>query len=179
MMTTPIKQRGAALFTALVFLIILTLISITAMRSSTMELRMANNEQEHRLSLQSTQSANDAVLDSNSISISGTGDIYCYGFGYTPDCVATGSEQVRNTDLGTSAGVDSDNFVRVTIHDSAPCPRSLSITDKGDDSFHDTGEGGTVGNCAFFSLESLYDKTDKRGGRAETREGYIRLVPTN
>jgi type IV pilus assembly protein PilX len=178
MMTNAINQRGAALITALVFLVIITLISVTAMRSSTMELRMASNEQEHRLSVQSVQSANDLVLAANSISISSAGDVYCFGFGYTPSCTATGTGSVQNMDVGVSAGVDEDNFVRVTIHETSPCPRSLSITAVGEGSQYDDGSG-SQGNCAFFSLESSYDKTDKRGARTETREGYIRLVQNN
>lgn len=49
------RQRGAALFVALILLVILTLIGVTAARLQTVEERMAQNDDNYQLAMQSAQ----------------------------------------------------------------------------------------------------------------------------
>lgn len=163
------KQRGAALLVALIFLIILTLLSVNAMRSSTMELRMAGNEQERRIGFDSAQSARDAVVASNQIAVTNIGDVICFGFSTSPNC--TGSN-TSNVTLSTANGVGTENSVRTTLAAIASCPRSSGNSYGGDSSFNT----GAPGGCAYFAVESTYDATDRRGGRVATQEGYIKLL---
>ncbi len=51
------RQRGAALFVALILLVILTLIGVTAARMQTVEERMAQNDDNHELAMQSAEAA--------------------------------------------------------------------------------------------------------------------------
>ena len=51
------KQTGAALFTCLVLLVILTLIGVTAMTSSTLQERMAGNTLNNQLAFQAAEAA--------------------------------------------------------------------------------------------------------------------------
>ena len=55
-------QRGIALATALIFLVVITVLGLVAVRSSTTELRLASNEQVRVEALQTAQSVVDAVL---------------------------------------------------------------------------------------------------------------------
>lgn len=55
-------QNGAALLVALSFLVVITLISLTAMRSTTTELRLANNNEERVAAEQMAQSAIDSIV---------------------------------------------------------------------------------------------------------------------
>ena len=55
------SQRGAALITALVFLGVITLLSVTSMRESTMGVRMAQNEEARLSGIQSAQALTEAV----------------------------------------------------------------------------------------------------------------------
>jgi type IV pilus assembly protein PilX len=48
-------QRGAALFVTLIFLLIITLIAVTAARMQTVEEQMARNDDNHQLALQSAE----------------------------------------------------------------------------------------------------------------------------
>lgn len=169
MKNLKMKQQGAALLVALIFLIILTLLSVHAMRSSTMELRMAGNEQERRIGFDSAQSARDAVIASNKIPVGNIGDVTCIGFGTAPGC--TGSNET-NVTLDTGVGVSSDNFVSATLDAIAACPRKSGNSASGDSSFNT----GAPGGCAYFTLESRYDATDRRGGRVDTQEGYVKLI---
>ena len=49
------QQRGAALFVALILLVILTLIGVTAARLQTVEERMAQNDDNYQLAMQSAE----------------------------------------------------------------------------------------------------------------------------
>ncbi|MFN2301843.1 MAG: PilX N-terminal domain-containing pilus assembly protein, partial [Gammaproteobacteria bacterium] len=60
---TANRQRGAALITALIFLVIITMLSLTAMRSSMMELRQASNDETRVAAFESAMAVLDAVLD--------------------------------------------------------------------------------------------------------------------
>jgi type IV pilus assembly protein PilX len=57
------RQRGAALFVSLILLLVLTLIGVTAAQMQTVEERMALNDDNHQLALQSGEAV---LLDSES-----------------------------------------------------------------------------------------------------------------
>src|SRR5689334_12466810 len=54
--STMNRQRGATLFVGLMFLLILTLVAIIAMRSTTLELKMATNQSQHQSAFQLAES---------------------------------------------------------------------------------------------------------------------------
>ena len=56
------RQGGAALVVALLILIVITLLSLSAMRTGALEVRMAANQQERIEAFQTAQAAVDAVL---------------------------------------------------------------------------------------------------------------------
>jgi type IV pilus assembly protein PilX len=61
---TPARERGAVLIVALLFLVILTMLGVTAMSSTTMEERMAGNTRDSNLALEAAEAAlRDAVRD--------------------------------------------------------------------------------------------------------------------
>ena len=55
--TTSDGQRGSALVVSLMILMVMTILGITAMGSTTLEERMANNNRQHQLAFQSAESA--------------------------------------------------------------------------------------------------------------------------
>ena len=58
------RERGAVLIVALVFLVILTMLGVTAMTGTTMELRMATNARDHAVALAAAEAAlRDAEYD--------------------------------------------------------------------------------------------------------------------
>lgn len=67
------RQRGVALITGLIFLVVLTLLGITAARMSSLEERMSGNTRDRSLAVQAAEMAlRDAELDiSNSGRVSG------------------------------------------------------------------------------------------------------------
>lgn len=54
---SPIRQAGAALITGLIFMVILTIIVIAALRSATLEERMAANALNRQIALQAAEAA--------------------------------------------------------------------------------------------------------------------------
>lgn len=56
------KQRGAALFTALIILVAITLISLASLGTTMLELKMAGNEESRMVSFQMAQAAVDNVI---------------------------------------------------------------------------------------------------------------------
>lgn len=169
------KQDGAALFIALVFLVIITLIGVTSMRTSTLELLMAVNEQSRRLALDSAASATDAIVHSNDIKIGSDGDISCFRFGTSPDDLPAGITCTTDTTLSDGPGYGDDNIVLVTMQGMGNCPPSVSSSARGSSSLRTSGSS-SIGGCAYYTINSSVDATERRGGRAATREGFIRLA---
>lgn len=62
---TTDSQRGAVLVTALVFLVILTLLGITSMSTNTLEERMAGNSQDANRAFQAAESGLSAAFNSD------------------------------------------------------------------------------------------------------------------
>ncbi|HIP53703.1 MAG TPA: pilus assembly protein PilX [Chromatiales bacterium] len=56
-MNIPVKSRGAVLITGLVFLLILTLLGLSAMQSTTLEQRMAGNSLDSNIAFQAAEAA--------------------------------------------------------------------------------------------------------------------------
>lgn len=71
--TPPLRrQHGAVLIVALLFLVILTLLGLTAMSGTTLEERMSGNSRDMNIALQSAEAAlRDARRDINRLPISG------------------------------------------------------------------------------------------------------------
>lgn len=68
------RQGGAVLIVTLMFLVILTLLGVTAMTSTTMEERMAGNTRDSAIALQAAESAlRDARRDISNLPVTGTG----------------------------------------------------------------------------------------------------------
>lgn len=179
MMNTSKQQQGSALFVALMFLVVITLLSITAMRSSTLELSMASNEQSYRIGADSVQSAVDRVIGLNERA----NTTACYLFGsHAQDDVATIRDQhncVNIQELLQSPGINVRNLVVTIPQGNAPCPvgtaTSLSLRHHDMDASGPGTSGG--GSCFFWNLLSDYDAREQRGGRVTTEQGTFRLQP--
>lgn len=161
------RQQGAALVTALVFLIIITAIALSSMRSSTQELRMAVNAEEKLGAAQRAQALSDAV-SANPASTPVVGDVgrrVCTPFvaGNVPCHDYT---LILPADVSTVIPAADNRFVAVERlgAETRPCPRGIGVS---------LGEFG----CAAFRVHSQYDGSANRRGRADVNEGVLVLVP--
>lgn len=159
---TPRHQNGAALVTAMLFLIVITLLSITGMRSSTLELRMASNEESRVQALENAQAAVDAVVNNlNNFPVAGTA-------GYTICANTTGCNASAATDLTAAPFDAAENTVVITRvgSDSLPPPRGLETS-------------ATAVSVSIFTIDSTVDRSASAGGRVRLVQGLARLVPQN
>jgi len=163
-------QQGAALFTALMFLVVLTLISLAAMRSSTLEMRMATNDEARLTAFQRTQAVVDATIgETDNIKVVGAvGRRTCTGAGPADapdglDCDAYGINLADDTyDDDVNDGLIKVAVTRLSPAE-APAPRSL-------------GTSAAVYSVANFKVDAAYDGTDDGLGRGRIVEGVMVLV---
>jgi len=143
------KQHGAALLVALSFLVVITLISLTAMRSTTTELRLASNNEERVAAEQLAQSAVDAVMSNPN------------------NFVVTGVEGTEDDSitLDTNAVSEFTNAdITITEGTTANPPRGLGVSAE---KFQGT----------MFHIDGEYDNLDGGRGQAFIGQGIVLLVP--
>jgi Tfp pilus assembly protein PilX len=146
---TMSKQNGTALLVALSFLVVITLISLTAMRSTTTELRLASNNEERVAAEQMAQSAVDAVMSNPN------------------NFVVTGVEGTEDTSvtLDTSAVSEFAHAdIAITEGTTANPPRGLGVSAE---KFQGT----------MFHIDGSYNNLDNGRGQAFIGQGIVLLVP--
>jgi Tfp pilus assembly protein PilX len=159
-------QRGVVLVSALILLVIITLLSMSAMRVSITELRMAGNQETSVASFQSSQALSDAVIDATASTpvIGDPGYTICTGAG--ANC------NIENWRLPTGMYTDQMNtgVMNAVITRLSPAlrppPRGL-------------GSSADKFSAAAFSITSTFDMADQGLGRDTVVEGVLVLVPTN
>lgn len=153
-------QRGVALAVGLLLLLLLTVISVTSMRSSIFELQMARNEESRISAFERAQSIIDAIISDISNMIgSEIGDTNCTTnvAGCTSDSVSIADEiMVAPHDARTAAIVTYTSCLDTV-------PRRLNVSEDEFDS-------------AQFSVESRYDATADRQGRSALVQGVMVII---
>jgi hypothetical protein len=159
-------QNGAALIVALLFLVIVTLISMSNMRTTTLELQMAGSHQLQMEAVERAQSVVDGTLDqtTNFVVIGGAGYTNCTVNLPSADC----DEQTLTLPSAapfqsTVTDAVSAKVVRLSPDVIRP-PRGL-------------GSSITAFDAATYAVRGHYDETSLGFGRAEVVQGYMMLVP--
>lgn len=157
------EQRGSVLLISLVFLIILTLGATTTMRTSSLELRMAGNEEMRVATSEMTQSIVDEVVGNpdNLIVTGGVGFINC-----TPNVAGcTENSVVVDPNLLPTAEA---NKAEVVVERLAPAltPAPRGINSSADAFF-----------AARFEVDVNYDGTVDNEGKSGIVQGVLVLVP--
>lgn len=181
---TPQHQHGIALATALIFLVIITVLGLAAVRSSTTELRLANNEQVRVEALQRAQAVVDSVIsvDSNFPINGNTSYKICYDSGASGNqvsCPAADASLVLPEQSGapsatTPAGECDPNAgifktgvyaeARRLPPEDVPVPGNLFTSM---DKFH----------TAAFAVRGQYACGNTGLGSADIEQGLLKLVP--
>jgi PilX N-terminal len=158
------RQRGAILVIALMFLIAMTLFTLSSMRSSNIGLHMAQNEESRITAMQAAQALADAIAaNPASTPVIGT-------TGYTACTV--GQQNCDRYDLPISdsvlAGEIASNYISARVErfgpEFRPPPRAVESSI---DKF----------SSASFRVTTIYDRADEGLGRQQITEGVIVLVP--
>lgn len=171
------QQHGAALATALFFLVILTMLGLAAMQVGRTDLRLALNEERRVDALQTAQSALDSVLDteSNLQVLANAGQVQACAAGDELDLDDLEDEQgfscpsdAAALSLGSSYFSDYlyASVRRDTIGDSDLAPVSALRQ----------GDSGEHFRLARFTITAGYDRSADRLGAAEVQQGIYRKV---
>ena len=157
------SERGAALVTALVFLGVITVLSITSMRESTIGVRMAQNEEARLSGLQDAQAMTEAVVSTPAATpvIGGAGFTICTAG--EAGCNVYGVPLPVTVANEVAAGHLSARIQRLTPPLKPP-PRVLESSI---DKF----------SAASFQVAATYDRSNEGLGQLQLVEGMIVLVP--
>jgi len=170
------KQKGVVLIVALVFLLLMAVISTTVMQTSVLEVRMAGNEQFNAEAFQKAQALTNAVT-ANGGNFVVTGDVgyrLCGtatkdsdGNVITADCDAT-SVTVDTSVANAPSGVGVDYYAeRIGPLIGTQNVRSSEGEAWGANSF----------NVAYFKVVGSYDGVSSSLGTAEVEQGVaVRLA---
>ncbi|MBL4819566.1 MAG: hypothetical protein JKY98_01065 [Gammaproteobacteria bacterium] len=159
----PTIQRGSVLLMAMVLLLILTLAATTTMRTSTLELRMAGNEQSRVETFELTQSIVDEVVG-NPDNIRVNGDIgYVNCTSNVTGCSA--NDVAIDTNLLPAAKAGN---AAVIVERLAP---ALTPPPRGIDSSADAF------SAARFEVDATYDGNADNEGRVGLVQGVLVLIP--
>lgn len=155
-------QTGSILLVSLVILIVLSIMGLTSMRSSQLELRMAGNEQVQVVAHQAAQSLIDMVVDNPATTpvIGDVGFVLCSDGNTNPDCnmfTISSAEAVGAmvNDMNTSHLSASAELTAI-----GPPPRGSGFSA---DLF--------VGN--HYAVNAVYDRSDEGLGRSSITQGVI------
>ncbi len=160
----PKRQHGAILVIALMFLVAITLYTISSMRSSNIGLFMAQNEESRVAAEQAAQALADAIVASPaSTPVVGTS-------GYTA-CTA-GETGCNRNDLPVNdpvlAYAVANDHIQARVERTGtifrPPPR---VVETSIDKF----------SSASFRVTTTYDRVDEGLGREQVTEGVLVLVP--
>ena len=158
------KQSGAVLMIALMFLVAITLITISSMRSSNIGLHMAQNEESRIVAEQAAQALADAI-------VANPGSTPVIGVtGFTACTV--GEANCNRNDLPVNNAILADavasSHISTRVERSGlafrPPPR---IVESSIDKF----------SAASFKVTTTYDRTADGLGRRQVNEGVLVLVP--
>lgn len=161
---SPGKQRGAILVIALMFLVAITLYTISSMRSSNIGLFMAQNEESRITAEQAAQALADAIVASPaSTPVVGVA-------GYT--ACTPGESGCNRNDLPITnpvlAYAVANGHIEARVERTGtlfrPPPRAVETSI---DKF----------SSASFQVITTYDRVDEGLGREQITEGVLVLVP--
>jgi len=153
------QMSGTALVTALVLLVALTIVSLSGMQATSVQLQISGNDEATVEAYQIAQSAVDAVLEDTpgNLAVGNENIKVCAVPG--PDC-----DQVALTLNGTMFGSEGIQ-AKVELLNSNVKLR--------------TGKGGNSVKqfkYAAFKISGQYDATSNNRGRATVVQGFYRLI---
>ena len=165
--TVKSKQTGAVLFTALIFMVVMTVIALASIRSSTLELRMSLNEETRVTAFQRAQALSDSIMFAPGTTpvIGAVGYRICTA--NVPAINCDHPDPITIPDADVQADIDAGYLGAVVERlgsERRPPPRGIeSSVDKF--------------GAATFRVESTYDREAEGLGRSDLNEGIMVLVP--
>ena len=177
-----LRQTGSALLVSLLILIIITILSLSAMNSSMMQQRMAANFQAEMEAFEYAQSIMDVILNENHFEVKSPdsdGDDFEE---YTSCYSSSGSTDIddsRGNDCNDATSIDS--YLSSILSDNLHVSNSTAVTAEiaqfgelaGFRSKFDKGSSAGSFSYISFEVRAAYDDTANSYGKSEVVQGYI------
>lgn len=164
------RQRGAALATALLILIVLTLLGLAAMRSSRLELKLSQNAESRVNARQSAQAIADGItqIDANLAIGSGPGFLACY----RPASGIAQPDSLPFSCAAPSLPAPADEALRAYSYARVQreAPEFLTTA-----TLRGAGNSGRSYDYARFTVTGGYDHGREGFGAAEVEQGVLKL----
>lgn len=160
----PVRQDGAILIITLVFLVAITLLTVSSMQSSNVGLYMAQNEESRITAEQGAQALADAIVSNPSATpvVGGSGFTVCT---VGESGCNSADLPIVNPVLATSV---ANGHISARVQRTGalfrPPPR---VVESSIDKF----------TSASFEVSTTYDRSDESLGRQQIVEGVLVLVP--
>ena len=158
------QQRGAVLVVALMFLVAITLLTISSMRSSNIGLHMAQNEESRIAAIQSAQALADVIVANPAATpvVGKSGFTAC-----TPGQAECDRNNLPISDPTLAGDVANYHLSARVVRTGGtfqPPPRAVESSI---DKF----------TSASFQVTTTFDRVDEGLGRQQITEGIMVLVP--
>ena len=152
-------QSGVALAVALILLVVLTLLALSGVRLSTMELRMSLNDEVRVESFEEAQSLVDiSIRPFNNTPVLAAGAMICAR-------VVSGCDPARSVTIPSGSTLYDDvqaGFANVIVRSIPPLNADPPVG---------TGYSLDKFDAAYLRVEGSYDKTAQALGQAQVNEG--------
>lgn len=157
------KQSGTALITALVLLVALTMVALSSMQATSVQVQISGNDEASVEAYEYAQSVIDAVVETSTNFVVGA------DAGYTNCMVAETGCDATTLNLTQSMFSGKNLQAKVELLKIGQSPRLVN------------GNSMSQTNGAYFSISGKYDMTapaDGNRGKAEIVQGYVMIIPT-
>jgi len=153
------NNKGTALITALVLLVALTMIALSGVRSTSVQLLISGNDETTVEAYEFAQSVVDAVIENSTNFAMGTSPGFTSCLNNAAGC---NNEAIDFTEA-MFAGVNIQ--AKVVFLKSGPAPRKQNAS-----SLAQT-------NGAYFDITGQYDETTNNRGKADIVQGFVLTIP--
>jgi Tfp pilus assembly protein PilX len=158
--TIKTKQKGVALVTALVLLVALTLVALSGIQSTSVQLQISGNDEATVEAYEYAQSVVDAVIENSTNFVVGADIGYTTCLNAGPGCNATSINLTETMFSGVNLQA------KVELLKIGQSPRLVN------------GNSMSQTNGAYFSIEGQYDETANNRGKSGVVQGYVMIIPT-
>lgn len=160
--TNQKKESGTALITALVLLVALTMVALSGIQSTSVQLQISGNDEASVEAYEFSQSVVDAVIETSTNFVVGADAGYTTCLNAETGCDATTISLTPAMFAGV--GVQA----KVELLKIGQSPRLAN------------GNSMSQTNGAYFNITGAYDETaaPKYRGRSSVVQGYVMIIPT-
>ncbi|HEX4881926.1 MAG TPA: pilus assembly PilX N-terminal domain-containing protein [Porticoccaceae bacterium] len=168
------RQRGAVLAVALIFLLLLSIVAISLMRSGQLEVLMAGNAQSQLGAFQLAEAVADSVLANWEDNLD-TEDVVCSPDHPDPDSECTRSDLAWDDRLNPE-----EDDALPPVDDATVTARTKPLNDGKPGCVPPFVTGIAHGTWAFFfDVEASFDNTDERQGASQVNRGGVLVNPVS